>query len=67
MSVLLLRGTGLLLEPKDHIKQRVFFSPDLGDAAALTFAVDFNEVVDKSEERFRPYRGSAHGQSWIGG
>ena len=39
----------LLLEPKDHIKQRVGFFPDLGDAAALTFAVDFNEVVDAEE------------------
>ena len=39
----------LLLEPKDHIKQRVGFSPDLGDAAALTFAVDFTwAVVDGS-------------------
>jgi len=31
----------LVLEPKD--KQRVGFSADLGDAAALTFAIDFNE------------------------
>ena len=30
----------LILEPKEHIKERLTFSPDLGDAAALTFAVD---------------------------
>lgn len=30
----------LVLESKDHIKERVGFSPDLGDGAALTFAVD---------------------------
>ena len=28
----------IVLEPKDHIKERVGFSPDGGDAAALTFA-----------------------------
>lgn len=35
----------LLLEPKEHIKERLTFSPDLGDAAALTFAVEINAVV----------------------
>lgn len=29
----------LILEPKDKIRERLGFSPDLGDAAALTFAV----------------------------
>lgn len=29
----------LVLEPKDSIRERLGFSPDLGDAAALTFAV----------------------------
>jgi len=29
----------LILEPKDSIRERVGFSPDLGDAAALTFAI----------------------------
>ena len=29
----------ILLEPKDHIKERLGFSPDGGDAAALTFAM----------------------------
>lgn len=31
----------LVIEPKDKIKQRLGASPDLGDAAALTFAVPF--------------------------
>jgi hypothetical protein len=30
------------LEDKDHMRQRLTFSPDLGDAAALTFAVDLS-------------------------
>jgi hypothetical protein len=30
----------LVLEPKDHVRERLTFSPDLGDAAALTFAID---------------------------
>lgn len=29
----------LILEEKDHIRKRLGYSPDLGDAAALTFAV----------------------------
>jgi hypothetical protein len=32
----------LVLEPKDHVKERLGFSPDLGDGAALTFAVDLS-------------------------
>ncbi len=28
----------IVLEPKEHIKERLGFSPDGGDAAALTFA-----------------------------
>lgn len=31
----------LILEPKDKIKARIGHSPDIGDAAALTFAVPF--------------------------
>jgi hypothetical protein len=36
----------LLLEDKDHMKRRLKFSPDYGDAAALTFAVSFDEFVN---------------------
>jgi hypothetical protein len=35
----------LTLEPKDKIRERLSFSPDLGDAAALTFAVPIAEAV----------------------
>lgn len=34
----------LVLEDKDHIKQRIGFSPDLGDAHALTFAIDMDAL-----------------------
>jgi hypothetical protein len=34
----------LILEDKDHMRQRLTFSPDLGDAAALTFAVDLSSA-----------------------
>ena len=52
----LIRGPGatrfnsngqLILEPKEHVKERLTFSPDLGDAAALTFAVDMQAATSK--------------------
>lgn len=51
----IIRGSGatrfnsngqLILEAKEHIKERMGFSPDLGDAAALTFAIDFDTIVE---------------------
>lgn len=36
----------LVLEEKDKIRARLKFSPDLGDAAALTFAIDFSELQE---------------------
>ena len=42
----------LVLEPKDKIKERLGSSPDLGDAAALTFAIEMSSaavVFDGSE------------------
>jgi len=39
-----LDGT-LVLEDKDHIRRRLKFSPDWGDAAAMTFAVSFDEFL----------------------
>lgn len=49
----------LVLESKDHIKERLSFSPDLGDAAAVTFAADFNtNSVDWGI-------GAAGGGSWL--
>jgi hypothetical protein len=45
----------LILEPKEHIKERLTFSPDLGDAAALTFAVDVTPLNrDWRLQRKRP-------------
>ena len=52
----LIRGPGatrfnsngqLILEPKEHVKERLTFSPDLGDAACLTFAVDMSAAAPK--------------------
>jgi hypothetical protein len=56
----------LLLESKDHIRERVGFSPDLGDAAALTVAVDFNAAEDVSEECWRPTRRPGGTDAWMG-
>lgn len=36
----------LRLESKDHMRERLNFSPDLGDAAALTFSVDTTVLAD---------------------
>ena len=54
----------LLLESKDHIRERLGFSPDLGDAAALTFAMDFCEIVDETE-RSRPYLRPTGPTAWM--
>jgi hypothetical protein len=34
------------MEEKDKIRARVKFSPDEGDAAALTFSVDYSELQE---------------------
>ena len=50
----------LVLESKDHIKERLNHSPDIGDAAALTFAVDMGLVMDAwGEEGDTARRGNA--------
>jgi hypothetical protein len=54
----------LLLEDKDHMRQRLSFSPDLGDAAALTFAVDLSMV--RSTEWHEPVRYRGPG-GWLAG
>lgn len=51
----------LVLESKDHIIENVGFSPDMGDAAALTFAVDMTMVVEK-DWTIKPNR--SHG-GWL--
>ncbi|MGL5734041.1 MAG: hypothetical protein ACRCYS_04165, partial [Beijerinckiaceae bacterium] len=47
----------LVIEPKDSIRERVGFSPDLGDAAALTFAIPLAANYDES------WGTEAHGRS----
>jgi hypothetical protein len=50
----------LILEEKDRIRERLGFSPDLGDAAALTFAVpiapQYHEDEDDERDRGRNSR-----------
>lgn len=43
----------LIIEPKDKIRERLGFSPDLGDAAALTFALPISPARwdDEDEDR----------------
>jgi hypothetical protein len=43
----------LILEPKDKIKERIGASPDLGDAAALTFAVPFAQGMQARTSTIR--------------
>lgn len=44
------RSNGQLqLESKDHVIERIGYSPDLGDAAALTFAVDMTALARAAE------------------
>jgi hypothetical protein len=51
----------LILEPKEHVRERLSFSPDLADAAALTFAIDFDALA---ESDFRPTPNLGSG-SWM--
>lgn len=37
----------LLLEPKEHVRERLAFSPDIADAGALTFAIDISAAADE--------------------
>ena len=43
-------GNALVLEEKDSIKKRIGASPDLGDAAALTFAVPYSQYAQASQQ-----------------
>ena len=45
----------LQLEAKDKIKERLTFSPDLGDASALTFGVDVSVIQDDDDEDPRQF------------
>lgn len=52
----------LVLEPKDHVRERLGYSPDLGDAAALTFAINF----DLLQETDWAFGTSSVGADWMG-
>lgn len=54
----------LILEAKDHVRERLTFSPDLGDASALTFAVDMS-ALKQVEEDTTP-RGAPDTAAWMG-
>jgi hypothetical protein len=55
------------LEPKDLIKKRLGYSPDLGDGLALTFAEpDVPKEFRPKLNRPRVYSGGHSGQSWMG-
>jgi hypothetical protein len=54
----------LLLEPKDHIKERLGYSPDLGDAHALTFAISMDAISRQADDRHRR-RPRGGGTSWM--
>lgn len=59
------RSSGqLILEAKDKIKERIGFSPDLGDAHALTFAVDM-EALSKHKEQNRYFNTDTSNTSWM--
>ena len=44
------QANALMLEEKDKIKQRLGASPDLGDAAALTFAVPWDNMSSSNQQ-----------------
>ena len=56
----------MILEPKEHIISRLGFSPDGGDAAALTFAIQISalpyEPLKRDRYSGRPKRHA--GASW---
>lgn len=55
----------LVLESKDHIRERLGFSPDYGDAGALTFAVDYESL--KEVDWSAAFKSGHVGQgAWLG-
>jgi len=54
----------LVLESKDHIRERLGFSPDLGDASCLTFAVQFGPEVEEDDDEWGDER--RHGNASTG-
>jgi phage terminase large subunit len=68
------KGDKLFLEPKDQIKSRLGYSPDIADALALTFAIPdmrnhyriLNDVMDvvKIETEWEPLDESIRSNDW---
>jgi hypothetical protein len=52
----------LVLEDKDHIRERLSFSPDLADAAALTFAIDLGSL---RQEDWTAFGVEGRGGGWL--
>lgn len=52
----------LILEPKDAMKVRLGYSPDISDAHGLTHAIDMRALYDHRDDRPAPNRGSG----WAG-
>jgi hypothetical protein len=53
----------LVLEDKDHIRERLTISPDLGDGAALTFAPDMDALHREARDKGRA-RNSSSRPAW---
>lgn len=53
----------LIIEDKDHMRRRLKFSPDYGDAAAMTFAVNFDEFYMLNDGWKPPVLGAG---AWMG-
>ena len=53
----------LLLEPKEHVKERLTFSPDIADAAALTFGIDLTALTQTTWDFSNLGQGQGH---WMG-
>ena len=52
----------LIMEPKDAMKTRLGYSPDIADAHALTHAIDMRALYDQRDDRRPANRGSG----WAG-
>lgn len=57
----------LVLESKDHIRERLNVSPDYGDAAALTFAVNYESLKEVDWTAAFAGRGASGQGAWLGG
>ena len=56
----------IVLESKEHIKERLGLSPDGGDAAALTFATPISYIPPPREDWYNRRPRRHHGGVWAG-